>query len=216
MNPNLDFLTRLAHGMAKQFGSNCEVVIHDLTGGNTDSSIIVIENGHVTGRKVGDGASSVVLETLANDPENVKDELCYMTEVDGKMLKSSTIYIRDEEGKITGILGINYDTSRMVMFQNELNDFLAVDSAASKESTRIPHDVNSLLDSLIERAVKEIGSPVAYMSREDKIRAIQFLDAHGAFLITKSGDKISNYFGISKYTMYSYLDKEKADKAEKA
>ncbi len=29
-----------------------------------------------------------------------------------------------------------------------------------------------------------------------------------AFLITKSGDKISKYYGISKYTLYSYIDAE--------
>lgn len=214
MDWKMDFLSRLASGLAKQFGSNCEIVIHDLAGGTKESSIIVIENGHVSNRKVGDGPSSVVLETLAKDPAEVEDQLCYLTEVDGKMLKSSTIYIRDDDGNITGILGINYDISRMVMFQNELNDILMVDSTSSKESRHIPHDVNSLLDDLIERAVKEVGSPVAYMSREDKIRAIKYLDSHGAFLITKSGDKISSYFGISKYTMYSYLDKDKDKERE--
>ena len=38
---------------------------------------------------------------------------------------------------------------------------------------------------------------------DDKARAIQFLSQHGAFLITKSGDKVAKYFGISKYTLYS-------------
>ena len=46
------------------------------------------------------------------------------------------------------------------------------------------------------------------MTKEDKIRAIQFLNKSGAFLITKSGDKISKYYGISKYTLYSYIDAE--------
>ena len=46
----------------------------------------------------------------------------------------------------------------------------------------------------------------AYMTKEDKIRAIQFLNDSGAFLITKSGDKVSKFFGISKYTLYSYVN----------
>ncbi|MCB5915380.1 helix-turn-helix domain-containing protein, partial [Lachnospiraceae bacterium 210521-DFI.5.19] len=29
----------------------------------------------------------------------------------------------------------------------------------------------------------------------------------GAFLITKSGDKVSSYLGISKFTLYSYMGK---------
>jgi predicted transcriptional regulator YheO len=44
------------------------------------------------------------------------------------------------------------------------------------------------------------------MSKEDKVRAIHFLNEHGALLVTKSGDKIAKHFGISKYTLYSYLD----------
>ena len=44
------------------------------------------------------------------------------------------------------------------------------------------------------------------MNKNDKIQAIDFLNKAGAFLVTKSGDKISKYFGISKYTLYAYLD----------
>ncbi|MBQ3160298.1 MAG: helix-turn-helix domain-containing protein, partial [Clostridia bacterium] len=49
----------------------------------------------------------------------------------------------------------------------------------------------------------------ALMTKDDKIAAIQFLNNAGAFLVTKSGDKISKYFGISKYTLYSYIDASK-------
>ena len=45
--------------------------------------------------------------------------------------------------------------------------------------------------------------------RIDKIKAIQFLNKAGAFLVTKSGDKVAKYFGISKYTLYSYIDANK-------
>ena len=44
------------------------------------------------------------------------------------------------------------------------------------------------------------------MTKEDKIRAIRYLNDAGAFLITKSGDRVSKFFGISKYTLYSYVD----------
>ena len=51
-----------------------------------------------------------------------------------------------------------------------------------------------------------VGKPVALMTKDDKVRAIQFLSRNGALLITKSGEKIARHFGISKYTLYSYLD----------
>ena len=35
------------------------------------------------------------------------------------------------------------------------------------------------------------------MTKEDKVKAIHFLNSNGAMLITKSGDKIAKHFGIS-------------------
>ena len=49
------------------------------------------------------------------------------------------------------------------------------------------------------------------MTKDDKIRAIRFLNNAGAFLVTRSGDKVSKYFGISKYTLYSYIDAKTSD-----
>ena len=57
-----EFAKRMAKGLAGQFGRNCEVVIHDLRETDTEHSIVYIENGHVTGRSIGDGPSHIVLE----------------------------------------------------------------------------------------------------------------------------------------------------------
>ena len=123
----LDLLEQIAKAIAAQFGSNCEVVIHELSGKSAYSSIVAIENGHVTGRKVGDGPSHVVLEQLGHEDDGAKDQLAYLTRTkDGKILKSSSVYIRDEAGKVAGILGINYDISMMQMFENSLHDFISV------------------------------------------------------------------------------------------
>ena len=71
---------------------------------------------------------------------------------------------------------------------------------------RIPTNVNDLLDELLDQSVRIVGKPVAMMNKEDKVKAIGYLNDAGAMLITKSGDKIAKFFGISKYTLYSYLD----------
>ena len=63
-----------------------------------------------------------------------------------------------------------------------------------------------MLEELIQQSVTLVGKPVALMNKDDKVRAIQFLNQNGAFLVTKSGDKVAKYFGISKYTLYSYID----------
>lgn len=61
---DFEALQKLAKGVAAQFGSDCEVVVHRLSADTMEHSIVAIENGHVTGRKVGDGPSHVVLERL--------------------------------------------------------------------------------------------------------------------------------------------------------
>ena len=105
----------MAEGIAAQFGSSCEVVVHDLSR-HPDHSIVAIVNGHVSGRKVGDGASAVVLEQMERNDPQPKDHLCYLTKTpDGKILKSSTVYIRNSKGRVSAILSINYDISRLLM-----------------------------------------------------------------------------------------------------
>ena len=58
---HLQFCLQLARGIAQQFGSNCEVVVHDLDSNDVEHSIVAIENGHVSGSRVGDGPSHIVL-----------------------------------------------------------------------------------------------------------------------------------------------------------
>ncbi len=201
-------LKQIAKAIAATFGSNCEVVVHDLCGKGNDSTIVAIENGHVTGRKVGDGASQVVLEQELDADAQPMDHLCYLTKTpDGKILKSTTIFLRGKQGKVSAILGINYDMSGLMLAESALHGLTATVEAERGEPQKIVN-VNDLLDDLIEQSVKLVGKPAALMNKEDKMKAIGFLNQSGAFLVTKSGDKIAKYFGISKYTLYSYIDKQ--------
>lgn len=206
---SLQFLAPLARGLAQQFGSGCEIVVHDLTSSDPESSIVVIENGHVTGRKVGDGPSHVVLEALHGDRDKLADHLSYLTKTrDGKILKSSTIYIRDDSGKAVGIFSINYDITLLLSVEDMLKQFTSTEQL-EQEPEPIARNVSDLLDELIDQSVRIIGKPVALMAKDDKVKAIRFLNDTGAFLITKSGDKVCKFFGISKYTLYSYIDESK-------
>ena len=206
------FLTQLAKGIARQFGQNCEVVVHDLCATEEDHSIVAIENGHVTGRRIGDGPSHVVWEALKADPSKLEDRLSYLTKTeDGKILKSSTMFMRDEEGKVVGIFAINYDITMMKAMEDQLRMFTTAE-AQEQEPETITHNVNDLLEELIKQSAQLVGKPVALMNKEDKVKAIGFLNDSGAFLITKSGQRVCNFFGISKYTLYSYIDEAKGEK----
>ncbi|MEI6101991.1 MAG: helix-turn-helix transcriptional regulator [Eubacteriales bacterium] len=207
------FWENLVKGIAGHFGENCEVVIHDLSQ-DAEHSIVYIENGHITGRKVGDGSSRVVLEALAKKPEELHDRISYLTQTEnGRILKSSTIYIRDNNNKVVGILGINYDITSFMMMDYTLQSLIKTQDE-NDAPEKINKGVNGLLDELIEQSARLINKPVAQMNREDKIRAIQFLHDAGAFLITRSGDKVSKFFGISKYTLYNYIDLKEDEEEE--
>lgn len=198
---NLEFLKRVANGIAGQFGMGCEVVIHDLAGG--DSTIIHIVNGHVSGRSIGDGPSEIVLKALKGEIN--EDHINYLTCVPGgRTLRSSTVFIRGNSGEIVGVFGINVDITPMILARD------AIDSAINQpcefqEPQSIPGNITELLDGLIEKSIKLVGKPSEMMNKDEKIRALRFLNDSGAFLVTHAGDKISKRFGISKFTLYNYI-----------
>lgn len=212
MRHTLDFLKQLAHGLAIQFGSSCEIAIHDLKTKDLVKSIVYIENGHVSNRQTGDGPSGIVLETLQSDPSTIHDKLSYLTKTeDGRILKSSTFYIRDDDGSISYIFSLNYDITAFTAASTAIQSLIAtkdnLPDLTGDSPRQITHNVNELLDLLIEQAVAKVGKPVAMMNKDDKVAVVQYLDHAGAFLITKSGDKVSSYLGISKFTLYSYMGK---------
>lgn len=210
----LESLIMIAHGIARQFGNDCEVCIHDLQANDLEHTICYIINGHVSGRKIGDGASKIVLETLEalKKGDNVSDHLGYRTHTsDGRILKSSTIFLKDESGKYRFILGINHDMTNFINAQSALSNVVEnIETTDEDIYGQIPLSVNDLLDNLIEQSVKLVGKTPALMTKDEKVKAIKFLQDAGAFLITRSGDKISQFFGISKFTLYSYIDQAKA------
>ena len=181
----LNLLKQIADGLAKQFGPDCEIVIHDLKRHDLEHSVVHINNGHVTNRREGDGPSKIVLETLHKDPALLKDHVGYLTRTsNGKILKSSTFFIRNEEDTaIDYIFAINYDITGLMT---------------------VDRSIRSLIDT--EQGSSPKQQPEQIVQKEEKVTAIQFLNDAGAFLITKSGDKVSKYFGISKFTLYSYID----------
>jgi predicted transcriptional regulator YheO len=204
------FLNSLVRGIAAQFGDYCEVVLHDLKDRPYDRSIVAIANGHVTGRSVGDCGTNLGLEVLrGTDKEGDKHNYVTQTK-DGKVLHSTSIYIRDADGKAIGSLCINLDVTHLLMAERALGTLIHRDERNAGEGGSVEeiftNDVNDLLETLIRNSIKHVGKPVAMMSKEDKMEGIRFLDRKGALLIKKSGDRIAKFYGISKYTLYSYLD----------
>jgi predicted transcriptional regulator YheO len=208
INDEFEFLNELVKGLASQFGSSCEVVLHDLTG-SYDSTIRAIENGHITGRKVGDPGTNLGLEILRGNEVN-GNKFNYITQTkEGRILRSSSWYMKNSEGRTIGSLCINFDITELMMAEKTLQTLTTAGLQTNIKESFVSN-VNDLLTALIQEAQEKVGKPVAVMTKEDKTRMIQLLESKGAFLIKKGGERICSYLNISKFTLYSYLENSKS------
>lgn len=203
----LAFFQKLIKGIAAQFGDQCEVVLHDYSE-EYNHTIIAIENGHVTGRKVGDCGTNLGLEVLRKMKEP-EDQYNYMTtSKDGKILRSTSVYIQNDDGEFIGSVCINWDVSNFASTAEQLNKLAT--AAESQQVTEIITDnVSDLLDAMIHDSIQQVGKPTASMTKEEKTKGLKYLDAKGAFLVKYAGDRVAKAYGISKNTVYNYLEKYK-------
>lgn len=185
-----------------QFGKNCEVVLHDLTG-DYNHSIIDIRNGHITNRQVGGCGSNLGLEIL-NGSVVDGDRFNYITNTeDGKVLRSSSIYLKDSFGNVIGSLCVNLDITETLRFDEFLRQYNQYDAV---QSEFFAQDVNSLLEYLIQQAQGFVGKPPRELSKEERLIFLRYLYKKGAFQISKSSVHICEVLGISKFTLYNDLE----------
>ncbi len=201
---NFDQLKEIGKCIAMQFSTNCEVVLHDLTR-PYDQSIVAIWNGHVTGRKLGEGLTVAEVEILrsATMPEDRYNYINYTK--DGRALRSSSKYFLDEKGKLVGCLCINFDITALVMAQNVLQTVTISEQSVGTEEV-FTDRVDELLEVLMIEGVKSTGKTLESLDKEDKVAVVRYLDSKGAFLIKKSAERVAEFLGISRFTVYNYLN----------
>ncbi|WP_158578951.1 helix-turn-helix transcriptional regulator [Spongiactinospora rosea] len=195
--------------VAAAVGPHCEVVLHDLTGHEMESTIAAIENGHVTGRSVGGPSTNLGLETLRSEEED-HDEFGYRARTaDGRDLRSSSVFIRDADGRVIASLCVNVDMTPFHAARAGIDEIIGSADAPAREEI-FAQDISEVLDNLIESAIAATGRTVALMSREDKIAVLRFLDDKGAFFVKRSVDRVARRLGVSRVTAYNYLDQIRA------
>jgi hypothetical protein len=70
---------------------------------------------------------------------------------------------------------------------------------------RLP-GVHGALERMITAVEAELGAPLAELSREDKQRAVRLLEARGAFQLRKAVEEVADALGVSRFTVYNYLN----------
>ncbi|MHB1928196.1 MAG: helix-turn-helix domain-containing protein [Acidimicrobiales bacterium] len=69
-----------------------------------------------------------------------------------------------------------------------------------------PGDLRNGLAALVAQIESELGSPLAGLDRVDKQRAVRLLDERGAFAIRNAVDEVADAMGVSRVTVYNYLN----------
>lgn len=212
---NWDMFQQYLNLLEQHMGTKSEVVLHDLKKdyGNT---IADIRNGYISGRKIGDPGGDWGIEVLSG---TIKDGSRYNRIIhtkDGKIIRTSTVFFRGSDESIIGSICINTDISDTVRceeYLHSLNMYNASEADQIPETT-IFTDVSELLTKLLDQAVAAIGVEPDQMTREEKESVLRYLDEKGAFLITKSGDRVCEFLGISKFKLYNYLNSIRGEREE--
>jgi predicted transcriptional regulator YheO len=193
------FLKKVVSALAKLQGPRCEVVLHDVR--HPSSSIIAIENGHITGRSVGDPSTSLVLPIL-HDPYGEHDKLNYRSQTpSGRPLKSSSVYFKDDTGRIFAAICVNWDIAGLMSAQDALAELIK-----TTETLREDHysDTNSFLESVLDDVLGSVPTPAA-LPRAEKLRVMAVLKERGVFEIRRAADRVAVRLGVSRASVYSYL-----------
>ncbi|SKA11856.1 helix-turn-helix transcriptional regulator [Selenihalanaerobacter shriftii] len=205
IHPYLDNLKIVGKGIYQTLGDNSEVVIHDLS--NPESSIVFLA-GELTDRDLGGPVTDLVLRVLRNE-EEIDDVLKYRNQTkNGRTFKSSTMFVKDEVGKVIGCLCINYDITNLLLTQNIIDDLCSVEGNLAddpQQQETFASDVTEILAEMIHKAKSQVDKPVPFMNKEDKLEVIRFLEKRGAFMIKGAVEAAAEDLGVSRYTIYNYL-----------
>ena len=205
-NKKLKTYIPIANLIAKTFGKNCEVVIHDLS--IPQNSVVYTVNNHVTGREVGQSFEHLVKDVLLSKKFDSDYTANYITIAkDGRKIKSSTALIRDSEDKVIGALCINYDLENLNHIKFFLDEFMTAEQEKIETTVEPFDNVMEIVDDLIDTIIG--NHKIEHLKRKDKIELIYFMDKKGLFLIKGAIEKVAEKLNISKVTVYSYLDEIK-------
>lgn len=216
----------LVQFLGKTLGPDYEIVLHDLDPDH--NKIVALANSHVSGRDVGGPLTNASLKMLIDKAYETDDFICNYKGIaeNGRVLRSSTMFIKDAQGKPAGLLCINFDESRYTqLYKNMLSvihpdEFLKVRPAPVHASDALPladpaqpepitenftMDIPSLMQKMFNDATGNITTPMNRLNQQEKKEIIDKLNKHGLFQLKGAISFIAKQFSCSCATIYRYL-----------
>lgn len=201
----MDSYSSMIEGLSAYLGSAYEISLHSLEDYN--HSVVKIMNGYHSGRSAGAPLTDLALNML----KRITDQGLSATESytaynainsAGEHLKSSTIPVIGENGRVIGILCINF------YMDSPLSEILQSLTGSNSAHTEHEHFASTTTDTISE-AVNDARSQVMLNSNIPAVNKnkelIRILYEKGIFRIKDSVVEVANALSISKNTVYLHL-----------
>lgn len=199
----LESYKHLADGLSSYLGNGYEIVLHSLE--DCDHSAIKVINGYHTGRSEGAPITDLAISMLAKlrSGEDNADGITYFSKnKKGEPLKSTTIPVLGEKGRIIGLLCINFYLNTAFHSIVENYSFAAV---ASENYEQYSETSNELVEKLVFRIREEVFANQNVSLDNKNKEIVRALAEQGIFKIKGSVQHVAQLLGISKNTVYLHL-----------
>lgn len=204
----LELLKVIGEALTQMLGEWCEVVVHDLE--DLEHCIVSI-TGNVTGRKVGGHMTDLGLALLRSGQTEPLTNYTGYTD-DGKTLKCSTIFVHDENGEPFADLCINLDVTPLLLLDRFVRGLIS-HSQEPDVAESFFANLDRTVQTVIAQATSEVGKPISFMTKGDRIKMVSLLDERGVFQLRKSVPLIAECLGVTEKTIYNYLNELATEKS---
>lgn len=194
----------LVEPLGRSLPPGTEVVLHDLS--LLPDSIVAVW-GEVTGRRVGDPATDVLLEQASTG--TFRDMVGYRTRLpDGRTLRSTTAIVRTSVGDPVAALCINADVTVWQSVEELVRSMTGSVAPQPEEPAGevFARDVDELAAHLVHEAIREQRVPVELMKKEHKLAVVRTLRERGMFLLRDAVETVAAALGVTRFTIYNYLN----------
>ena len=191
-------------------GPDYEIIVYDL------KQILYIINGNISGRKSGDLLSPTMKSILQREESAKETWLSNYRALssNGKILRASSFFIKDESRKVVGGLNINFDDNRYRELSTLVFSLCHPDSYVSKnisieikgnnDQEVFSENISNAIDEILKRIDKHL--PFIKLSQLEKLDIIRQLYKKGIFSMKGSVKAVGHKLSCSPASMYRYLD----------
>jgi predicted transcriptional regulator YheO len=192
----------LVHMVAASFGHNCEVVLHDL---RTPNASVIEIAGNLSDRNIGAPANEISRWLLARGKDVEEKTNKFIRTARGRTLKSSAMLLRGPDGKAFGVFCINIDVTELISVSRVMADMVS-SAEPVPEPPKLLDDIGYVVQTVISAEEAKTGLRLNITVREDRLRIFRALQKSGVFTLKRAVPRVGEHFGLSRATIYSYLN----------